>query len=264
MTEYVPPFIFAHRGASAHAPENTLAAFALAVQQGAQGIELDVHLTADGQVVIMHDDTVDATTDGRGAIASMTLEQVRKLHAHGRGGRNKAATEPIPLLSEVFDRTVPGTLIINANIEIKPAKAPELIDAVASLIAAHNAAGQVLLSSFDRFNLAYIQQRHPTLRRALLYPSSSFEGVMTGMRSSLAWITGAHALGCEAVHPFWRLASPAVIERAHLLGMDVNVWTVDDERTLRHLAALDVDGIFTNDPARACAVVATPAPVRAG
>ncbi len=262
MTEYVPPFIFGHRGASAHAPENTLVAFALAVQQGAQGIELDVHLTADGHVVVMHDDTVDATTDGHGAVAAMTLEQVRKLHVHERGNRKAASSEPVPLLSEVFDRTVPGTLVI--NVEIKPAKAPELIDAVARLIAERNAVGQVLLSSFDRFNLAYTQQRHSSLRRALLYPASSFEGMMSSMRNSLAWITGASALGCEAIHPYWRLVTPAVVERAHLLGMDVNVWTVDDERALRHLARLDVDGIITNDPARARAVVGALAPARAG
>lgn len=263
MTDYVPPFIFGHRGASAHAPENSMAAFALAAQQGAQGIELDVHLTADGQIVVMHDDTVDATTDGHGAISQMTLAQVRQLHLHARGHKAHAgdATETVPLLSEVFDRFIPGPLVV--NVELKPSKTTDLAQAVAQLVMQHHAAGQVLLSSFDRFTLAYLQQHHATLRRALLYPASSFEGVMVGMRHSLGWITGAHALGCEAIHPYWRLATPAVIERAHLLELDVNAWTVDDERTIRHLAQLDVDGIITNDPARASAVVASHSPVRA-
>jgi glycerophosphoryl diester phosphodiesterase len=263
MTDYVPPFIFGHRGAAAYAPENSLAAFALAVQQGAQGIELDVHLTADGQIVVMHDDTVDATTDGHGAISQMTLAQVRQLHLHPRGHQAHAgaATETVPLLSEVFDRFVPGSLVV--NVELKPSKTTDLAEAVAQLIAQRNAAGQVLVSSFDRFTLAYLQQHHPALRRALLYPASSFEGMMVSMRHSLGWLTGAHALGCEAVHLYWRMVTPAVVERAHLLDLDLNVWTVDDERAIRHLAQLDVDGIITNDPARALAVVTEHKPVRA-
>lgn len=262
MTDYVPPFIFGHRGASAHAPENSLAAFTLAAQQGAQGIELDVHLTADGHVVVMHDDTVDATTNGHGAIANMTLAQLRQLHLHARGARHGAETsETVPLLSEVFDRFVPGTLVV--NVELKAAKTTDLAEAVAQLVQQRGAAGQVLLSSFDRFTLAYLHQEYPTLRLALLYPGSALGGVLTGMRHDLAWITGANALGCEAIHPHWRLVTPAVIERARILEMDVNAWTVDDERTLRHLAALDVDGIITNDPARARAVVAAPSAVKA-
>ncbi len=263
MPEFNPPFLFGHRGAPAQAPENSLTAFALAAQQGADGIELDVHLTADGHVVVLHDDTVNATTDGRGAIAAMTLEQARRLHLRPRGGPPSSLTgETIPLLAEVLARFANGALTI--NVEIKSSKTPDLVEATATVVRESRAENQVLISSFDRFVLAYLQQRHPALRRALLFPPSSLTGVMVNMRGTLAWITGAHALGCEAVHPFWRLASHAAVARAHDLGMDVNVWTVDDERTIRRLVALDVDGIITNDPARARAAIMQLATVQVG
>ena len=259
MPEFIPPFIFGHRGASAYAPENSLSAFALAVQQGVEAIELDVHLTADGYIVVLHDDTVDATTNGHGSVANMTLAQIRQFSVRVRNkAKGNTATlttpEPIPLLSEVFDHF--AQRLITINVELKGGKSA-LAEAVARLIQERGLVEQVLLSSFDRYALAYLQQQYPTLRRALLYPNSSLEGMMVGMRNSLGWITGAHALGCEAVHPFWRLVNPTVMERAHAMELDVNVWTVDDEATIQRLTALDVDGIITNDPARARAAIAT-------
>jgi glycerophosphoryl diester phosphodiesterase len=268
MPEFNPPLIFGHRGASAYAPENSLAAFALAVQQGAEAIELDAHLTRDGAVVVLHDDTVDATTNGRGAVAAMTLEQTRhlRLRARTRGKTGQLGTvvvdEPIPLLSEVFDRIAPSGVTI--NVELKGGAGNFLADAVAQLIAERRLEEQVLLSTFDRATLAYTQEHYPHLRRALLFPSSNMEGVMTGMLNSQAWVTGAHALGCEAVHPFWRIVSPSLCQRAHDLGMEVNVWTVDDAATISKLVAMDVDGIITNDPANAHAVVRQAAAARVG
>ncbi|MBA3824421.1 MAG: hypothetical protein H0X24_11070 [Ktedonobacterales bacterium] len=268
MPEFNPPLIFGHRGASAYAPENSLAAFTLAVQQGAEAIELDAHLTRDGQVVVMHDDTVDATTNGRGAVAAMTLEQIRQLRlrarTRGRTGQLGAPSidEPVPLLREVFDRIAPSGVTI--NVELKAAQGGALADAVAQIIAERGLGEQVLLSSFDRAALAYVQERHGHLRRALLFPSSNIEGVMTGMMNSQGWVTGAHMLGCEAIHPFWRVVSLGLTSRAHDLGMEVNVWTVDDAATIRRLVAMDVDGIITNDPANAHAVVRQNTSVRVG
>lgn len=257
MPDFIPPYIFGHRGAAAYAPENTLTSFELAVQQGVEAIELDVHLTADGQIVVLHDDTVDATTNGHGAVADLTLAQVRQLQARARTKAKRtalaSAPETIPMLSEVIERF--AGRVITINVEIKASKSTALAEAVARLVEEMHVVEHILISSFDRYALAYLQQHHPTLRRALLYPNSSFEGVMVSMRNSLGWITGAHALGCEAVHPFWRLVTPAVMERAHALELDVNAWTVDDEATIRRLAALDVDGIITNDPARARAAI---------
>ena len=268
MPEFNPPLIFGHRGASAYASENSLTAFTLAVQQGAEAIELDAHLTRDGHVVVLHDDTVDATTNGRGAVAAMTLEQTRqlRLHARTRGKTGQLGTvvvdEPLPLLSEVLERIAPSGVTI--NVELKGGPGSTLADAVARLVAERGLAEQVLISSFDRATLAYVQERYGHLRRALLFPSSNIEGMMSGMLNSQAWVTGAHMLGCEAIHPFWRVVSLGLTSRAHDLGMEVNVWTVDDAATIRRLVAMDVDGIITNDPATAHTIVRQSAGVRVG
>jgi glycerophosphoryl diester phosphodiesterase len=250
------PLIYAHRGASAHAPENTLAAFALAEQEGADGIELDVHLTADGAIVVLHDDQVDATTNGRGSVDALTLAKVRDLRVRARNSTT-FTEERIPTLEEILERFGHGRLDI--NVEIKPTGQPQLADAVARQIKALGKGDVVLLSSFDRVALAYLQAQHPDLRCALLYPPSMTTGVFTGILGDLSWLTGAHALGCEAVHPFHRLVSPRVVQRAHDLALALNIWTVDDPAIIRKLAALGVDGFITNDPrqARAALISAT-------
>lgn len=243
------PQIIGHRGAAAHAPENSLSAFALAATQGADGIECDVHLTADGHIVVLHDDTVDATTDGHGAVAALTLAQIRQLTLRPRGqAASPANTEPIPLLREVIDRFGHGPMTL--NIEIKPGATPALPEAVARQLRECDAGAHVLLSSFDQAALAYLQRQHAGLRRALLYPSSTTAGVIGKLLGRSDWLARAQQLGCEAIHPYWQLTNARVITRAHALGLTVNVWTVDDATTARHLAAMSVDGIITNDPAR--------------
>jgi len=243
------PRIIGHRGASAHAPENTLRAFVLALEAGATGIECDVHLTADGQIVVLHDDLVDATTNGHGPVATMTLAQVRALNVHSRGETIPIAEpERIPTLAEVLDSFGrPGVLL---NIEIKPTRTTALAAAVARAIAAHPATPQVLLSSFDVTALTYLHSEHPHLRRALLYPPTRRAGIIAGLLGRTGWIDHAVRLGCEAVHPFWQLATEQSITHAHTLGLTVNVWTVDAVTLARQLAARGVDGIITNDPAK--------------
>ncbi len=258
MTNATPdlPLILAHRGASADAPENSLAAFALAARQGADGVELDARLTSDGAVVVLHDDTVDATTDGKGMITGMTLAQARQLHLRPRGGATPEHGEPPPLLSEVIELLRPMSVLL--NVEIKASRSFELAEAVAKIVAESGIAGQVLVSSFDQRALTYLQEHHPTMRRALLFPPSALSGFMGGT----GWLTGAVAMGCEAAHPFWRLATPKVIARAHDLGLNVNVWTVDDEATARKLTVQGVDGIITNRPTAVRAAISAPATVR--
>jgi len=250
MADMRLPLIFGHRGASMAAPENSMGAFALAISQGADGIECDVHLTADSQIVILHDDTVDATTDGHGPIAALTLAEARQLTLRPRGGAIPAGApaEHIPTLAEVLERFGYGSTIL--NVEIKQMVTSDLAEATARVIGEHGAAQQVLLSSFDTKALAYLQRMHPDLRRALLVPPSVSAGVVAGLLHRSGWIAQAQRLGCVAIHPTWRLATAGMIARAHALGMAVNVWTVDDEATARRLAVLPVDGIITNDPLR--------------
>lgn len=239
------PLIFGHRGASAWRPENSLAAFALAVEQDASGIECDAHLTRDGHIVIMHDDTIDATTDGHGAVSAMTLAELRMVSVRSRNG-TPVHGEKIPVLQEVLDQF--GSHDITLNIEIKPTSNADLAEAVATMVSAHPSSKDVLLSSFDRKAIAYLHQHYPQLRRALLYPNTAMEGVMARLARSTQWITFAALLGCEAIHPYWQLVTPRMITIAHNYSMRVNVWTLDDIKQAKALIGMGIDGIITNDP----------------
>lgn len=221
------PLIIAHRGASAGAPENTLAAFGLAAEEGAHGVELDVRLSADGNVVVIHDATVDRTTGGAGAVARLTTEQLRALDA-GMG-------QTIPTLDDVFQTFGPALLY---NVELKGAGFRDrgLEAAVADRIAAYHLENQVVVSSFNPF----------ALRRAR---RSLTRTTMVGRlwRRGPRWL--AHAFApIEADHPHYALVDQAHIEWARERGYRVHVWTVDDPADARRLASLGVHAIITNQP----------------
>lgn len=252
------PNIIGHRGAPAYAPENTIAAFNLALEQGAASIECDVRLTADDAIVIFHDAGVEAVTDGHGAVAALTLAQIRALTVHRRGtpapattgATDTASSERIPTFGEFLAAF--GQRDITLNVEIKPTGSPKLAAAAARLVEDRGLAATVVFSSFDRAVLAYLQRHHAGLRRALLFPPTMLARIMAGLIGTAGWIQQARTLGCEAVHPYWQIATARTVQRAHAQGLRINVWTVDDPAVAAKLAALGVDGIITNDPMRLC------------
>lgn len=221
------PLIIAHRGASAAAPENTLAAFGLAAEEGAHGVELDVRLSADGNVVVIHDATVDRTTSDTGAVADLTTDQLRSLDA-GMG-------QAIPTLDDVFQTFGPALLY---NVELKGAGFSDrgLAAAVADRIAAYHLQNQVVVSAFNPF----------ALRRARRSLSRS---TMVGRlwRRGPRWLAHAFAQ-TEADHPHHSLVDQAYSEWARRHLYRVHVWTVDDAGDARRLASLGVHAIITNHP----------------
>jgi glycerophosphoryl diester phosphodiesterase len=239
--------IYGHRGASAYFPENSLAAFALAFEQGADGIECDAHVTADGQIVLIHDDTVDATTDGHGEVRWMSLAQIRQLTLRARNGAAQQG-EVIPTLVELVEHFGNNGHLL--NVEIKPYPTLQIVQAVGDFLAEHPARERVLLSSFDHTALRYLRDNHPHLRRALLLPSSEIEGILARLTACRRWIHIAKLIGCEAIHPHWRLATRSMIRHAHKHDLRVHAWTVDDSKIAASLVSNGIDGIITNDPAR--------------
>lgn len=221
------PLIIAHRGASGGAPENTVAAFGLAVEEGADGVELDVRLSADANVVVVHDATVDRTTDGRGAVSDLTAEQLRSLDA--------GAGQPVPTLDDVFQTFGPALLY---NVEVKGAGLRDrgLEAAVADRIAAYHLENQVVVSSFNPF----------ALRRARRFLSRSTLVGRLWYRGS-RWLTHVCAQ-VEADHPHHELVDLAYVTWARQHGYRVHVWTVDDPSEAQRLASLGVDAIITNYP----------------
>ncbi|MFZ1401056.1 MAG: glycerophosphodiester phosphodiesterase family protein [Candidatus Promineifilaceae bacterium] len=221
------PFLIGHRGSSADAPENTLAAFLLAQTQGADGIEFDVQLSADGWPVVIHDGKLDRTTNGHGAVQDLTLAELQKLDA-GQG-------QSIPTLDEVFETLGPNFLY---NVELKTAVLRDngLAAAVADRIQAHNLARQTVVSSFNPLAVRYAR-RHLTQSTWVAHLS---------YKSALQF---KHALiPVQAVHPHYKMVDAAYMAWASKNGWRVNVWTVDDPAEARRLLALGVHGIITNKP----------------
>ena len=232
------PIIFAHRGASAHAPENTLAAFELALELQADGIELDVKLSADEKVVVHHDPTLDRTTDGTGRIQKFSLAELKKLDA-GSFFSEKYRGEKIPSLDEVFEAVGKRTFI---NVELTNYKTPgdHLVEAVCILIRKHNMQKRVLFSSFLASNLSKAGSYLPEVPRGLL----ALPKILGTWARSFGFSFGKY----QALHPFLKDVTQQEVARVHRLNRRVHVWTVNNERDMRRLFNWGVDGIFTDDP----------------
>ncbi len=235
------PIILAHRGDSAHAPENTLPAFSQAIQEGVDGIELDVKLTADGHVVVIHDSDVERTTDGKGRVAALTLDAVRKLDA-GSWFDPKFSGTKIPLLEEAFETIGRDKLL---NIELKNYSTPfnGLALKVCEVIKRHNNGSQIILSSFFAFNLNIAAQTLPNVSRGLL----AMRGTPGLWARSFGFMFGYF----QALHPHVSSVSRQQVARAHRVHRRVHVWTVNDPEEVIRLTDWGVDGIITDDPAAA-------------
>ena len=238
LTSLHQPIIFAHRGASAHAPENTLAAFELALAQQADAIELDVKLSADGHVVVIHDATVDRTTGVHGRVRDLTLPQLKSLDA-GSFFSEKYKGEKIPTLEEVFE-TVRNRTFINVELTNYSTPRDQLVESVCLLVKKFGLQKRVLFSSFFGFNLSKARGHLPEVPRGLL----AAEGWLGAWARSFGFMFGKYA----ALHPYLNDVTPQQVQRVHRLKRRVHVWTVNAADDMRRLFHWGVDGIFTDDP----------------
>ena len=221
------PLIIGHRGAAADAPENTLAAFTLALAQGADGVELDVQLCADGVPIIIHDTTVDRTCDGTGRVADLSLAELRLLTIDN--------VHPIPTLDDLF-ATFGRRTLYNVELKVLGRGGDALAAAVARAIAAHGVAEQVLISSFSPFTLRAARRHLPP-------------GVPLALLRERRATRAAHALlRAAADHPHHPLIDESLMAWARRRGLRVNAWTVDDPAEAHRLLQLGVHGIITNRP----------------
>ena len=248
LTTLPNPTIFAHRGSSAHAPENTIAAFELAVRQAADAIELDARLSADQEVVVFHDQTVDRTTNGTGRLGDLPLAALRQLDA-GSYFDVAYRGEPIPTLSEVLEAVGQRIFI---NIELKNYDTPNdaLPEKVAQLVLQHGLSDRVLFSSFHPFVVRRIHRLLPEVPIGLLIPPG-FVGKLVG-----GW-PGKLIVAYQALHPRLTDVTESLVRRAHQAGKRVNVFTITQPADMRFLFSLAVDGIFTPDPLLARQVLAS-------
>lgn len=224
----VLPLIIGHRGASADAPENTLSAFGLAVEQGADGIEFDVQLSADGCPVVIHDSLVDRTTHGKGKVSDLTLAELQALTID--------TEEKIPTLDEVFEAFGPQILY---NVEVKDMSFRDrgLEAAIADRIQAYHLENAVLISSFNPFSLKRMRRHLP---KQIPFALLRDKGV-----AKYSYLLG----DADADHPHHQLVDAGYMTWAKKRGYRVNVWTVDEPDEARRLVNLGVHGLITNKPA---------------
>jgi len=228
------PLGVAHRGASKEAPENTLAAFRLALHLGAEAVECDARRTRDGHVVVIHDDMVDRTTDGRGAVESHTLSEIRGLDA-GRWFGAEFAGERIPLLAEVLE-AVRGKALVKLEIKNDPVPHVGIEQQIVDTVRGLGMEDEVFVMSFDHECVRAVHALAPRLTTGILYAGRLVDAPHA-----------AQAAGADALCVHRGYLSPRDVDRAHTAGLGFFVWTVDDEETLRRCVACEVDGVTSND-----------------
>jgi glycerophosphoryl diester phosphodiesterase len=227
--------IMAHRGASAYAPENTLASFKLAVEQHADWLEMDVQETSDGQLIVIHDLTVDRTTNGRGNVRNFTFEQIRQLDA-GSWFDPKFAGERVPTFEEVV------AYARDAGVQIFPETkdprfSPGIEEKMAAIIAAYGYEDHTIVQSFDGASLERMRKIDPKLRLAALYTASTP-------------LKGDPPASAEIVGPPWEMIAGdlSLVRDAHAAGRQVVVWTADTQPSIQMMLDARVDGIITGRP----------------
>jgi glycerophosphoryl diester phosphodiesterase len=234
----VGPLNFGHRGAPKAAPENTLASFQNAREMGADGVELDVMLCADGKVVVSHDFSVERTTDGHGRVRELGLAQLKALDAGSWFGPQFAA-ERIPTLREVV-QWAGDDMLLNIELKSMSIRTDGLEEKVIGIICEHRLEHRIILSSFNPFTLRRVKRLAPDLHTGLLYSGD----LPIFLRR--AWLRPLARPG--ALHPHYQMVSDAYLLWARRRGYRVNVWTPDETLEMERLIAQKIDMIITNRP----------------
>lgn len=235
--EGTAPLIIGHRGAAGEAPENTLRSFQLAFEQGADAIELDIHLSADGELVVIHDHTIDRTTNGTGAVADLTLSELKRYDAGG-WFHEQFAGEQIPTLLEVFE-IVPKDRMV--NIEIKAKTGGSLEAKLIALLRRTGMMEQAVVSSFNHKVLKHLKQIAPEVKIGLLYTANFVDHRIC-----------AEGFGAPvfSLHPHYSMIDLGDVQLATESGMQVYPYTMNNEADMRAFIQAGVSGIITDFPGR--------------
>jgi glycerophosphoryl diester phosphodiesterase len=227
----------AHRGACGTFPENTMCSFAAALELGADAIELDCQLTADGELVVCHDETLDRTTDGLGPLGARTWEELARLDA-GLWKGERFRGERIPRLADVLD-LVAGRLLVNVEIKSKR-DVGRIEEPLAALVRERGAAEWAVFSSFHTRAVRGMRTVAPWARL----------GILRNARPAEEAITLAIELAAGCIAPRRNLVDAKLVEAAHACGLGVWVWTVNELADMRRLQEIGVDAIFSDYPER--------------
>ncbi|MGG1517435.1 glycerophosphodiester phosphodiesterase [Paenibacillus oryzisoli] len=231
------PLVIGHRGAAGEAPENTLASFALAAAQGAEGIELDIHISKDGEIVVCHDHTLDRTTNGSGLICEHNWQDIRQLDA-GAWFADNYRGERVPLLREVFKMLPPNFLI---NVEVKHAYEGRLEQELLAYLRASGRMEDVVISSFDHQCIRRLKLAEPEVKVGLLYAANLFDHAAYARQADI---------DVYSLHPYYQTIAEPDVTGAAAAGLATYPYTVNREEDFARLTMDGVTGIITDYPGR--------------
>lgn len=227
---------FAHRGFSGNYPENTMIAFKKAVEVGADGIELDVQLTKDGEVVIIHDETIDRTTDGSGAVSSYNYEELKKFDASFKF-KGEFGINPIPTLREYFEYIKDKDIVTNIELKTGVKEYLGIEEKVWELIKEYKLEDKIIISSFNHFSVLRMKKIAPNLKYGLL---------------SETWIINAgkytEEVGVQCYHPYFPNMTKEIVEEIKSHNIEINTFTVNEEKDIRDMIDKGIDIIIGNYP----------------
>ena len=229
--------VWAHRGASAYAPENTIPAFRMAMEMGADGIELDVQESSDGKLIILHDARVDRTSNGSGRVADMTCQELKKLDFSY--GMAEYKDTRIPTLKEVYGLIKKSRMIVNVEVKCDEVIYPGIWDKLIRLEREMGMHGRVIYSSFNHYVLQKIRDIDLDARIGLLYDNAMVD----------PWVYAGY-LNANAIHPHCKAAllCPGLMEGCRENGIDVNAWAADTQQDMTALIEKGANAIITNSP----------------
>lgn len=229
------PLVIAHRGGRKWAPENTLAAFRRSIDAHVDGVELDIHKCKTGELIVIHDETVDRTTNGKGYVKDKTLAELKALDA-GSWYSRQFKDERLPLLSEVLD-LVDGKAIVNVEIKNATVKYPGIDDALVALLSHYKYPEKIIVISFDHAILQSFHKKAPQYKIGFL--DSAIPADIAGYAANI---------GATGWNPEYDVAREDVVKAAQEAGLEVCPWTVNKPEDWAQLDKIHVDGIITDDP----------------
>jgi glycerophosphoryl diester phosphodiesterase len=231
--------IFAHRGSAGTHPENTMEAFKEGERAGAHGLELDVQLSKDGEVVVIHDETVDRTTNGKGFIKDLTLKEIKKLDASHKYKKFLQKVR-VPTLREVFEWMRNNEMICNIELKNGVIPYPQLEEKVIALIEEFDYQNRTIISSFNHYSIVHCYRLNPDVEVAPLYSNGLF----------MPWVY-AQSIHAKSIHPNIKVAPDALIVDSMKAGVAVRPYTINTEALMKRLFAINCSAIITDYPEKA-------------
>ena len=236
--------VWAHRGASGYAPENTLEAFELAAKQKADGVELDVQLSKDGELVVIHDEVIDRVTEGKGNVKDYTIRELKSFKANQT--HPEYANAIIPTLEEVYDLLKPTGLEINVELKTGIYFYADIEKTLLKLAREKGMEDKIWYSSSNHYSLIRLKELEPSVRTGILYA----DGIVN------VWDYAKKTVGADALHPFfYNIQYPGYLEKSRALGLETHAWTVNEEKDMRALAKAGIEAIITNYPDKARKII---------